>query len=66
MRPTPDSVEGLLADLESTNPPRCKDPNETIDQHMMYAGRVELIAELRTRYEWTVKDQRMESILKEM
>ncbi|KKK49895.1 hypothetical protein LCGC14_3130460 [marine sediment metagenome] len=64
MRPLPDTVKDLLDDLETHYPPRCKDPSETLEQHCNYAGQVQLIADLRTRYDWTRENQRMESILK--
>ncbi len=63
MRPLPETVEGLLEDLETHYPPRCKDPSESLEQHTNYAGQVQLIADLRVRYEWTRQEQRMESIL---
>ena len=64
MRPLPETVEALLEDLETHYPPRCKDPSETLEQHCNYAGQVQLIADLRIRYDWTRENQRMESILK--
>lgn len=66
MRMMPDSVEGLLADLEAHYPPRCKDPAETLEQHAHYAGQVTLIADLRLRYEWTRKNFMLDRILKEV
>ena len=65
MRPLPDTVEGLLEDLETHYPPRCKDPSETLEQHCNYAGQVQLIADLRVRYVWTQDNYRMEALLKE-
>ena len=64
MRLLPDTVEGLLEDLETHYPPCCKDPSETLEQHYNYAGQVQLIADLRARYVWTQDNYRMESILK--
>ncbi len=64
MRPLPETVEGLLDDLETHYPPRCKDPSETLEQHALYAGQVQLIADLRVRYDWTRENQRMATILK--
>jgi len=65
MTPLPDTVADLLASLEASYPPRCKDPSETLEQHMSYAGQVSLIADLRVRYDWTRSNQRMQDILKE-
>ncbi len=65
MRSLPDTVEDLLDDLETHYPPLCKDPSETLEQHYNYAGQVQLIADLRARYDWTHENHRMESILKE-
>ena len=64
MRLLPDTVEDLLDDLETHYPPRCKDPSETLEQHCNYAGQVQLIADLRVRFDWTRENQRMQSILK--
>ncbi len=66
MRPLPESVAGLLEDLETHYPPRCKDPSESLEQHLHYAGQVQLIADLRTRYDWTRQEQRLEGIIKEL
>ena len=65
MRPLPDTVADLLADLEAAYPPRCKDPSESLEQHVNYAGAVQLVTDLRVRYEWTRQNQRMQDILKE-
>ncbi len=64
MRPLPDTVEALLEDLETNYPPRCKEPAESLEQHMQYSGQVQLIADLRLRDEWTRDNQRMKTILK--
>lgn len=66
MRPLPESVEELLEDLETHYPPRCKDPLETLEQHLNYAGQVQLVADLRIRYDWTGQEQRLQGIIKEL
>lgn len=66
MRALPSSVEGVIADLEANYPPRCKSPDESLEAHMMYAGQVDLIAVLRSRFEWTRQNYRMDNILKEI
>ncbi len=55
MKPIPHEAKELIEDLEAANPPKCKDPNESLEQHARYAGRVELIEELRIRLDWTEK-----------
>ena len=49
MRSLPTDTESLLAELETQNPARCRLANETELQHERYAGRVDLIIELRRR-----------------
>lgn len=51
MKPVPNSVIGLIEELERNNPARCIQPAEDLHAHLRYAGRVELVAELRGRYE---------------
>ena len=34
----------LVEDLAQRFPPRCLKPNETVEDHLRYAGKVELIA----------------------
>ena len=51
MRQLPHSVAGLLDELEADYPPRCKTSEETLEAHMLYAGRVELITTLRSRWD---------------
>ncbi len=43
----------LLDELEVDYPPRCMDPQERPEDHHRYAGKVELIQDLRRRFEWT-------------
>lgn len=64
MDPIQNSVRELIEDLEEAFPPQCKDPNESLEQHARYAGRVELISELRTRYDWTQENARAGDLLK--
>ncbi len=63
MRPLPDTVDTLLADLEQHYPPRCKDPTETLEEHLIYAGQVQLITDLRIRFDWTQDNYRMATLL---
>lgn len=45
----PDLSELLVAWLEEAFPPRCLAPRETVEDHLRYAGKVELIAFLRAQ-----------------
>ena len=56
MRPLPDLSRDLIEDLEENYPPRCKTPEESLEDHLRYAGMVELIDVLRQRHEWTRKN----------
>lgn len=49
MRAIPTDSESLLRSLEEQYPPRCRLPNESELEHERYAGKVELITELRVR-----------------
>jgi hypothetical protein len=49
--PCPDLTEQQLAYLEALFPPRCLKPNEMVEDHLRYAGKVELIAMLRAQLE---------------
>jgi len=49
MRPLPTDTETLLQSLEDQYPPRCRLWNEPELEHERYAGKVDLIAELRAR-----------------
>lgn len=51
MRMLPNTVIGLLEELEVDFPPKCKTPDESLDEHMLYAGHVSLVTLLRARYE---------------
>lgn len=47
----PPIPKGMVEFLERTFPPRCRAPGEDHFTHERYAGRVDLIAELRQRLE---------------
>lgn len=49
MRALPTDTESLLAQLEVQYPNRVRRPNESELEHERYAGKVDLIAELRAR-----------------
>jgi len=49
----PHTAEDLLIELEVAYPPRCKDSQESLEEHARYAGQVELIQNLRRRFTWT-------------
>lgn len=55
MRAMPNTVIGLIEQLEADNPPKCKSPDESLDEHMHYSGKVALIEYLRARYEAEIK-----------
>jgi hypothetical protein len=50
VRHIPNSIVGLLEELEADYPPKCKTPDESLEEHAVYAGKCELIATLRARY----------------
>ena len=49
MRAIPTDSESLLRQLEEQYAPRCRLPDETERDHERFAGKVDLIQELRTR-----------------
>lgn len=49
MRSIPTDSVSLLRELEDQYPARCRLPDETERDHERYAGKVDLIAELRAR-----------------
>lgn len=51
MRAFPVTIAGLIEELESLYPPRCIGPEEVAHTAHRYAGKVELIAELKGRYD---------------
>jgi len=55
MRQIPTATIGLLEELEADYPPKCKDPDESLEVHAQYAGKVALIALLRARFDACLK-----------
>lgn len=55
MKTMPNTVLGLIEELEELYPPRCFGSDEDLHDHLRYAGKVELIARLRARFERTEK-----------
>jgi len=51
MRSLPTDTYTLLTELEAQYPTRCRKPNESELDHERYAGKVDLIEELRARFE---------------
>jgi hypothetical protein len=45
----PDLTEAMLVWLEEYFPARCLGPRETVEDHLRYAGKVELVAVLRAQ-----------------
>lgn len=60
MQPMPNTVIGLIEALEVDYPPRCKTPSESLEEHSIYAGKVELIVHLRARYEAIIRAEQDE------
>ena len=58
MRQIPNSIIGLLEELEATYPPKCKDPDESLEAHAQYAGKANLTVLLRARYEAGMKSNK--------
>lgn len=53
----PATIEQLITELEATFPPRCIKPLESLEEAHRYAGRVDLIANLRARYSAELRKQ---------
>lgn len=53
MEALPHTVEQLITELDEANPARCIDPNQTIESAQRYAGRRDLIDELKWRRDRT-------------
>jgi len=49
MRAIPTDSEHLVGELEEQYPARCRLPDETERDHERYAGKVDLITEMRAR-----------------
>jgi hypothetical protein len=58
----PDLTHQLLDALEERYPPRCLGTQETVEQHLRYAGVVAFIAQLRKEYSDTLEEQRLREI----
>ncbi len=58
MRHIPNSIAGLLEELEADYPPKCKDPSESLEDHAHYAGKVSLINTLRGRFNAGMKSEK--------
>lgn len=52
----PDIDEDLLKALERIFPPICYEGHGRIEDHLLYAGKVQLVAELRAQYDQQVAD----------
>jgi hypothetical protein len=63
MRPLPITLSGVIEELESLYPARCIGPEETPENAHRYAGKVELIAELRGRHDAVTKRGELETVL---
>ena len=50
MRQLPNTVVGMIEELEADYPPKCKTSDETLEEHMLYAGSAALVTLLRARY----------------
>lgn len=51
MRTLPNSIIGLIEELERQYPQRCIRPDETLAEAHHHAGRAALVLELRQRYD---------------
>ncbi len=47
----PDIPEDLVVFLEELYPPRCLERHQTVEDHLRYAGMVELVADMRHHME---------------
>ena len=63
MRPLPITHSGVIEELEALYPARCIGPNETPESAHRYAGKVELIAELRGRHDAVNKRGELDKVL---
>lgn len=55
MKTLPNTVPGLIEELEALYPPRCIGPEESLRAADRYAGRRELVDELKARLQATEK-----------
>ena len=58
MRQLPNSVIGLIEELEAAYPPRCIQPDESPELAHRYAGNVEVVEKLRARYDAGMRMER--------
>lgn len=58
MKPLPNTVIGLIEEMESNFPPACKVADESLEDHARYAGKVELITNLRNRFEVNLRREK--------
>jgi len=56
MKPLPHTAEELIAELELAYPPACIGPQDSLNDHLRYAGRVDLIQDLRRRFQWSQEE----------
>ena len=57
----PEVPKALLEYLEKQYPPRCLQATETVEEHLRYAGMVDLVADMRFRFDqapdWVGEDE---------
>jgi len=58
MRAFPITIPGLIEELEALYPARVIGPTQSLESAHRYAGAVELIAELRGRYNASIKKEK--------
>lgn len=63
MRPLPVTIVGMIEELEALYPARCIGPKESPEVAHRYAGKVELIAEMRARLNIADGKSELESVL---
>ena len=64
MRIIPQLSEDLIEDLEEHYPPRCIEQGESIEDHLRYAGMVELVQNLRARLDYTKESAALEELMR--
>lgn len=63
MKPMPYTALDLLVELEADYAPACMRENDSVTTHHRYAGKVELIQDLRRRLEWSENEATAHQIL---
>jgi hypothetical protein len=58
LSPVPLAGDDLVDLLTFLYPPRCKEPGETLEEHMLYAGKVQLIQMLSEAYKLEAEIER--------